>query len=475
MRPEMADWESLRRRVEGDVALPGSPAYQAAPPPFNARFGDLRPAAMVACASPRDAAEAISFARRHGLELATRAGGHSFASHSSTRGLLVDVTPMRSVTVAEGVATVGAGARLGEVYEALQDHDLTIPGGTCPPVGVAGLTLGGGLGILGRKYGVTSDHLIAAQVVLADGRILRCDDHHEEELFWALRGAGAGNFGVVTRLVFRAVPAPQATTNLHLAWPYAQAAAVIQVWQRWAPTGPDELAASLKITAGDDLDRPPAVDLYGAFHGSRADAARLAEELVGRVGSDPTVAALTPMTWPQTRRFWAELGDTAEESGSPSVPQPPEAQCLYAKSEFFARPLPADAVGALLEAFVEGRTSGEARELDFMPWGGAYNRRPPDATAFVHRDQLFQLKHAVVLHPDAPPANQAAAHAAATRSWASVHPWGSGRVFQNFADPDLEHWAAAYYGPNYDRLVRVKARYDPSNLFRFQQSLPLRP
>ena len=278
----------------------------------------------------------------------------------------------------------------------------------------------------------------------------------------------------MTRLVFGAVPAPQATTNLHLAWPYAHAAAVIGAWQRWAPTGPDELAASLKITAGDDPERPPAVDLYGAFHGSQADAARLVEELVGRMGADPTVAAMTPMTWPQTRRFWAELGDTGEESGGPSVPQPPEAPCLYAKSEFFARPLPADAVAALLGAFVERRTAGEARELDFMPWGGGYNRRPPDASAFVHRDQLFQLKHAVVLDPAAPPASRAAAHAAATRSWASVHPWGSGRVFQNFADPDLEHWAAAYYGPNYDRLVRVKARYDPANLFQFQQSLPPR-
>ena len=138
----------------------------------------------------------------------------------------------------------------------------------------AGLTLGGGLGILGRRYGVTSDHLIGAEVVLADGRIARCDDLHEADLFWALRGAGAGNFGVVTMLVFRAVPAPPTTTNVHLAWPYAQAAAVIGAWQRWAPTAPDELAASLKITAGDDPDRPPAVDLYGAFHGSRADAPR---------------------------------------------------------------------------------------------------------------------------------------------------------------------------------------------------------
>jgi FAD/FMN-containing dehydrogenase len=474
MRSELPNWESLQGRIDGDVALPGSPAYQASPPPFNARFRDVRPAAVISCASSQDVAEATSFARRHGLELATRAGGHSFAAHSSTRGVLLDVTPMRSVTVAGGVATVGAGARLGEVYEALQEHDLTIPGGTCPPVGVAGLTLGGGLGILGRRYGVTSDHLIGAEVVLADGRILRCDDQHEQDLFWALRGAGAGNFGVVTTLVFQALPAPPTTTNVHLAWPYAQAANVIGAWQRWAPTAPDELAASLKITAGTDPDRPPAVDLYGAFHGSRADAARLVEELLGHVGTDPTATALTPMTWPQTRKFWAELGNTAEESGRLSVPQPPKAQCLYAKSEFFARPLPAEAVGGLLEAFGEGRTAGESRELDFMPWGGAYNRRPPDATAFVHRDQLFQLKHAVVVGPDAPPADQAAAHRAATRSWASVHPWGSGRVFQNFADPDLEHWAQAYYGPNYDRLVRVKARYDPANLFRFQQSLPPR-
>src|SRR5262245_29881060 len=474
MRSELPDWESLQGGIDGDVALPGSPAYQASPPPFNARFRDVRPAAVISCASSQDVAEAISFARRHGLELATRAGGHSFAAHSSTRGVLVDVTPMRSVTVAGGVATVGAGARLGEVYGALQEHDLTIPGGTCPPVGVAGLTLGGGLGILGRMYGVTCDHLIGAEIVLADGRILTCDDHREVDLFWALRGAGAGNFGVVTTLVFRAVPAPPVTVNMQLAWPYAQAAAVVGAWQRWAPGGPDELAASLKITAGDDPGRPPAVDLYGAFHGSRADAARLVEELVGRVGSDPTSAGLTSMTWPRTRRFWAELGDTAEESGRPSVPRPPGAQCLYAKSEFFARPLPAEAVGGLLGALVEGRTAGESRELDFMPWGGAYNRRPPDATAFVHRDQLFQLKHAVVVDPDAPPANQEAAHGAATRSWASVHPWGSGRVFQNFADPDLEHWAEAYYGPNYDRLARVKARYDPANLFQFQQSLPPR-
>jgi FAD/FMN-containing dehydrogenase len=128
----MRSWDSLGRRIDGDVALPGSTTYQGSRPPFNARFRDVQPSAVVACASPQDVSEAISFARRHGLELVPRAGGHSFAGHSSTRGLVVDVTPMRSVTLASGVATVGAGARLGEVYEALQAHDLAIPGGSPP-------------------------------------------------------------------------------------------------------------------------------------------------------------------------------------------------------------------------------------------------------------------------------------------------------------------------------------------------------
>jgi FAD/FMN-containing dehydrogenase len=473
MAPEMPDWDSLERGIQGGVALPGSPAYGASRRPFNARFRDLRPSAIVSCASPQDVSEAIVFARRHGLGIAARSGGHSFAGHSATRGMLVDVSPMRSVSVAGDVATVGAGARLGHVYETLQDHGLTIPGGTCPSVGVAGLTLGGGLGILGRKYGVTSDRLIGAEIVLADGRILQCDERHEQDLFWALRGAGAGNFGVVTTLVFRAVPAPDAT-NFHLAWPFSRASAVIEAWQQWAPVGPDELAASLKITAGGDRDRPPAVDVYGAMLGTRTDASELVEELVGRVGSDASSATLAPMTYAQTRKFWAELGDADGRSGGWSIAEPTEELCLYSRSEFFGRPLPGEAVGALLATFVEGRTSGESRELDFMPWGGAYNRRRPTDTAFVHRDELFQLKHAMALDPDAPSEARAAAHQAATRSWASVHAWGSGRVFQNFADPDLEHWAAAYYGPNYHRLARVKATYDASNLFRFQQSLPPR-
>ena len=221
---------------------------------------------------------------------------------------------MRSVSVDGAVARIGAGASLGDVYEALHEHGLAIPAGTCPPVGIAGLTLGGGLGILGRMYGVTSDRLIAVEVVLADGRIVRCDEHHDDDLFWALRGAGAGTLGVVTSFEFLTVPEP-AATNFHLSWPYEHAAQVVEAWQGWAPTGPDELAASLKVTASDDVADPPSVDVYGALLEGGSDASSMLEGLLARVRSDPSSATQLEMSFPETRRFWADLGAERNEAG----------------------------------------------------------------------------------------------------------------------------------------------------------------
>jgi FAD/FMN-containing dehydrogenase len=458
------DWGALERLIEGNVVLPDSTAYAESRRTFNARYHGVEPSAIVSCADPHDVSEAILFARRHDLEIAARSGGHSFAGHSSTRGIVIDVTPMRSVVVSGAEATIGAGARLGEVYEALQEHGLAIPAGTCPDVGVAGLTLGGGLGILGRKYGTTSDSLAGAEIVLADGRILRCDEHHDEELFWALRGGGAGTFGVVTSLVFRAVTAPDAT-NVHLAWPFTRAASVIEAWQSWAPDGPDELAASLKITASGDAGEP-SVDVYGVVIGSRSDGDALFEELVARARSDPSFSSAQNLSFGATRRFWANLG----KAGIDHEPETAEPVHMFSKSEFFRRPLPPRVIDGLLRTFSQGRAVGESRELDFMPWRGAYNRVRTDATAFVHREERFQLKHAVVVGPDASASEKVAADRKATASWASVHPWGSGRVFQNFADPELDPWAEAYYGPNLDRLMRIKALYDPASVFRQRRS-----
>jgi len=464
----------LQSAIAGDVVLPGSLRYESARKPAIARFHDVRPQCVVMCGTPADVCETISFAKRSGLRTATRSGGHCFAGRSSTQGVVIDVTPMRSVSVSDGVAAVGAGARLGDVYDALAEHDLTIPAGCGPSVGISGLTLGGGLGILGRKYGLTSDQLLAAQIVLTNGRVIECDEHHDEDLFWALRGAGGGNFGVVTSLVFDTLPAP-ATTGFHLLWPHAHAAAVIGAWQARAPTAPDELAASLLMIAPGDVDRPPVVNLFGAMLGTESDTVELLDELVVRAGADPTSAFLKHMPYREAKRYLAELGDEMagddDRLGKTSQDRPSQQGHPFSKSEFFGQPLPAEAIAALVENLQEERVTGQLRELDFTPWGGAYNRVPAEATAFFHRDELFLLQHAVIVDPDAPAAERQAARRWLTRSWELVRPWGSRRVYQNFPDPDLEDWAHAYYGANYDRLVRIKARYDPDDIFRFRQSL----
>jgi FAD/FMN-containing dehydrogenase len=428
-----------------------------------ARFEHLRPAAVVRCATPEDIAATLAVARGRRLPTAIRSGGHSVAGRSSTEGIVLDVTPMHSVAVAGEVATVGAGVRLGNLYDALATHGLTIPAGCGPSVGIAGLTLGGGLGILGRKHGLTCDHLLGAQVVLADGRVVDCDEQHEGELFWALRGAGGGHFGVVTSLVFRTLPAP-ATTVFHLTWPPTAAAAVVQAWQAFAPAAPEELDATLRLTAAGDGERLPGVEVVGSVLEGEADAAELLGELVGRVGADPVEASRRHLPHRAAKRYLEGLGSVEDRPAQPGH--------LSTKSEFFRRPLPDETVAALVEHLTQGLAPGQSREVDFLPWGGAYNRVPADATAFVHRGESFLVQHLVQVGANAAAAERAAARDWLARSWALVHPWGSGGVYPNFPDPDLQDWAHAYHGTNYDRLRRVKAAYDPGGFFRFHQSLP---
>jgi FAD/FMN-containing dehydrogenase/catechol 2,3-dioxygenase-like lactoylglutathione lyase family enzyme len=426
-----------------NVVAPGSPGYEALRKPAIARFHDARPVAIALCAGSEDVAEAIAFARRDGLALAVRSGGHCFAGRSSTDGVVIDVSPMRSVAVGDGVATIGAGARLGDVYDALDAHGLTIPAGCGPAVGISGLTLGGGLGILGRLHGLTSDSLRGAQVVLADGRVVSCDEREEADLFWALRGAGGARFGVVTSLVFATVPAPPATA-FEVTWDPADAATLIGAWQDWSPAAPDALAASLLV---DERVR-----VIGAMVGAETETARRLDELAAAAGVTPASTALAPGSYREAKRFLSGLGETGEE----------ETGHLFSRSEFFAERLPATAIDALVRNLHDARAAGFARELDFSPWGGAYARTPPEATAFAHRDARFLLKHAVMADAGAP---AAAAREWLDRSWALTHPYGTGGVYPNFPEDGLDDWAAEYHGPNRGRLLRLKRRYDPHEVF----------
>jgi FAD/FMN-containing dehydrogenase len=448
--------------VDNILIGPESPDYESVRRPAIGRFENIRPRAVARCAAPADVAEAISYARRGSLALAVRSGGHCFAGRSSTEGVVIDVGPMESVSISGSAVTVGAGTRLGDLYDVLTAHGITIPAGCGPTVGIAGLTLGGGLGILGRRYGLTCDALRAAQVVLADGRVVECDDERDADLFWALRGGGNGSLGVVTSLTFETVPAPEAT-GFHLTWSATVAGDVIDAWQAWAPDAPDELAASLVISTAADPTRPPVTSVFGAWvlggrQGIEPDCRARLAELVTRVGTAPASAEYREGSFRTTKRYLTEV-----DVHGTGEPEPPAIEVdSYSKSEFFDRPLPAETVTALVEHLVAERRPGEARELDFTPWGGAYNRVARDATAFPHRGERFLLKQSAVV-PHRRPADLARRWL--HRSWELTHAYGTGGVYPNFPDPELADPAGAYYGANRARLDKVKAAYDPENVF----------
>jgi FAD/FMN-containing dehydrogenase len=448
-------WRDLTAALEGEVVLPGSPRYDEVRRPQIPRFHDVRPQAVVLCRTPEDVVEAIAFARSAGIGVAVRSGGHDFAGRSSGPGMVLDLTPMHSLEVSDGLATMGPGFRLGDLYGALAQHEVTIPAGCGATVGIGGQALGGGLGLLGRSRGLTSDQLVAAEVVLSDGRVVECDEQRDEDLFWALRGAGALGLGVVTRLTLRTVPEPAATA-FHLEWPYERASALIAAWQDWSPTGPDRLAASLLVTVGGEVGANPVVHLFGSLIGSETETAALLDEFVSVAGAEPAASDRAHMRYGSLKNYLAERGpgDQEDEDARP-----------YMKSEFFRERVPAGAVEALVELFVRGRRRGEARKLDFMPWGGAYNRVPADATAFPHREELFLLEHSVVVPAGFDAASTEAACAWLSDSWELVHPSGSGGVYANFPDTKLPDEHRAYWGGNLERVQRVKEKYDPEAVF----------
>jgi len=434
---------SLRAALDGELITPDSAAYEAARHPALARFHNVRPLAVVRCGSTRDVTHTLAFARHSGTHVVPRGGGHCFAGRSSTAGLVLDLSRLDAVTVRpDGSARIGAGARLAQVYDGLHRSRRAVPAGCGPTVGIAGLTLGGGLGLLGRFHGLTCDALISAQVALADGRVVDCDLDREPELFWALRGAGGGQFGVVTSLVFATVAEPRAT-RFELRWPEAAAVDVVAGWQGWASEAPDDVTANLSLVA--EPGHPLRVVVFGAALREAEPATVLLESLAVRVGVRPEIRHHV-LTWRDLKRSFAG-------------PESYGAALTVSRSEFFSRPVPASAVVPLIDEFTSGAAPGR-RELNFTAMGGAYNRVPADATAFVHRSERFLLDH-VACDGDR----------WLDRSWALAHAFASGRVYPNFPDPGLDDWATAYHGGNAERLRAVKRSYDPERLFRFPQAI----
>lgn len=469
-----ADWPALARDLDGSLVRPGDAAWKTAHQLYNTRFDSLKPAAVAYVAHADDIRTTLAYARAHRLKVAIRNGGHSYAGWSSGDDrLIVDVSRLNRVRVSGGTAVTGAGSKLIDVYRALAAKGATIPAGSCPTVGISGLTLGGGHGVTSRAYGLTCDSLTRATLVTADGTQLTADATTNKDLFWALRGAGNGNFGVVTELQFRTHPAPQGVTA-YMSWPWSKAAALIKAWQEWGPAQPDEIWSSLHLAnrAGGSPTVSVAAFSLGTYRELQNAVDRLAD---GPGGPGPARSvSLKRRSYEEAMEVYAGCSSFATDAqchlpGTTPGRSPQGAlgrETYGAKSDFFDRSMPAAGIRALMRQMESVR--GGSGSIALTVLGGAVNRVSPTATAFVHRRSRMLAQYLASWRPGT--------SGATSRSWlASAHgamrPYASGAAYQNYTDPALKDWRTAYYGDAATRLSRLKKQYDPEGFFSYPQSL----
>jgi FAD/FMN-containing dehydrogenase len=465
LSPTSQDWSVLANNLKGTLVRPDNPQYQSSYHPYNTRFDAIRPTAIAYCTSVADVQTCLSFVSRFALPVAVRAGGHSYAGYSTTSGFVLDVTRMNTVTVNAngGLATIGAGARLIDVYDALAQYGLALPAGSCATVGIAGLTLGGGVGVLGRKFGMTCDNLLAVQVVLADNRVLTCDASQNADLFWALRGGGGGNFGVVTSFTFSVHPVT--TLSLFtLTWPWSAAIEVVDAWQHWAPQAPDELWSNCLLLGNPQSD--PVLQIGGVYVGPVAPLNVLLQQLTGMiqvapggryVGSTDLLDAML-----DEAGCYGKTVSQCHVPGQTADGQLSRDSDTY-RSDYFTQLLSRAGVAALVATLNNHQSFSQSGvgAIGLDAYGGAINRVAPNATAFVHRSALFSAQYST---------NGNIGWLGDT--WQAMRPYASGEAYQNYIDPDLPDWLHSYYGANLPRLQRIKASYDPHNLFHFKQCIP---
>ncbi|QBD76673.1 FAD-binding oxidoreductase [Ktedonosporobacter rubrisoli] len=477
--PVPTNWSELAKSLQGELILPDNPRYTTAHQLFDPRFDNIKPAAIAYCASPEDVQTSLAFARHVKIPLVPRSGGHSYAGYSTSTGLVLDVKRMNEIKVdtAARTATIGAGARLIDVYATLARSGLALPSGSCPTVGIAGLAQGGGIGFLGRKFGLTCDNMLAAQIVLADGRLLTCDAKHYPDLFWALRGGGGGNFGVVTSFTFQVHQVPSTLSLFTLGWPWKLAPTVVDAWQSWAPQAPDELVSNCQLATTGESNEDPHVRLIGLYIGDKASLNTLLEQVTTRIGSAPTVNKVWSAGLLDAMLYEADCKSLDECYLPDQHPGGKVERLAYsAKSDFFNNRLSSAGIEAMLKTIEQSQqapTIGGGIALD--AYGGALNRVPADATAFVHRKALFCIQYTANWNTGDPASVVEANLSWLANSWQQMRPYASGEAYQNYIDPKLPDWQHAYYGSNLPRLQHIKALYDPTNFFHFAQSIPPAP
>jgi FAD/FMN-containing dehydrogenase len=434
--------------LRGDVLRSGHPAYDGARALFNAMI-DKRPALIVRCEVNADVQRAIEFARRHRLPVAVRGGGHNVAGKASCDGgLVIDLSRMKQTVVDPTVRTVHAGAGLtwGEFDRATQEHGLATTGGFISTTGIAGLTLGGGLGWLMRKHGLACDNLRSVEIVTADGEVRRASATEHPDLFWAVRGGG-GNFGVVTSFEFQLHPVGQLLAGV-VFFPLESAEGALRFYRDFMAQAPDELMAY-----GVFLTSPEGAPMFAVpvcYLGDPSAAEQALRPLRGRAG----VAAdlVRPMSYLEVQRMF--------DAGFPA------GRLNYWKSSFL-QDLSDEAIAALIAYFKTIPSPYAAVALE--PFGGAVARVGTGETAFPHRHARFSL---LLVGMWTEPRDSDANIRWVRECWRAMQPFSTEAVYVNYLDTDDgDRVHGAYDAGTYERLARVKQRYDPENFFRMNQNI----
>jgi FAD/FMN-containing dehydrogenase len=443
-RTDIAD---LAGSLQGELLLPTHARYEQARRVWNGSI-DKHPALIASCVGASDVMRAVNFAREHKLLTAVRAGGHSTSGKSTCEGgIMIDLSPMRGVRVdpAARIAYLEPGTLLGQLDRESTAFGLATTAGTVSNTGAAGLTLGGGFGRLGSRFGLACDNLIGADVMTASGKLVHASEKENKELLWGLRGGG-GNFGVVTSLEYRLHEMSPIVLGGIYNWSFKDARAVLDFYADFAPRKPDELCIDLIMRSAPGTEPGLSiVTCWSADHpaGERAlePLRKLARSAQGNVTATPYVRlqSLFDAGFPDGRKYY-------QKSGLVSALTP-------------------KTVDTLMEVFQARRTHPLTMQLQGM--GGAAHRVKSDATAFVHREALWDM--AIITNWDND-ADSAANIAAMRTVWAQMEPLTSGFYVNSRYEDDIKAFRENY-GENYARLVKLKNQYDPINLFRLNANV----
>ena len=447
-------YSQLAAQLQGELLLTQTDEFLSLSAPWNLRYSDRRPAAIARCTGIQDVQTCLAWVQTYNVPFVARSGGHSYAGYSTTPGLLIDLSLMESLDYDQttGIAKVGGGAHNSNLYSDLPPFNVAVTHGRCSPVGVGGLTLGGGIGFNMRLHGLLIDQLIETTLVTASGEVLRCNERENADAFWACRGGGGGNLGINTSFTFQTFPVDTLTV-FDIVWT-ANLDSLLPFALTYLPTTPDEFGCKLSVVQDGMMLR---IDLLGQLVGTEAEVQALLAPLYAL--ATPTQEIIKTVDYWDGQAFLSEDG---------------RPEYAHERSRYLFDDMPPEGAATILDYL--RRWPGTQAETNWKMFlmGGAVSDVPSDATAYVHRSAT--MISSIELEWTAEDSQEVVARNQAwlTEFHQAMTAFTSSQSYQNFIDESENDFLRAYYGSNLERLVQIKSKLDPDNLFRFPQSIPTR-